>query len=346
MAIPKRHKKDLRIQRIDPEGGPKRWTNQFHEQNKTFLPRSVDHADMDLGFQEFIDRELELVAEGNKVPVHFMTPQRWAEFAKTWKNLDKYNNIKIPFISIVRKMDGQPGTNPADYKIPIRVPFEYMRIPVWDGVKKGMDIYKIPNPVGVDLTFTVRFFSYKIRQLNDFNRLILQKFASRQAYINIKGHYFPILLESVSDESTMGEIESKRYFVQTYEMKLQGYLVDEKEFEVVPAIERTIISTEIQSKKVKPLMRIIKDDTVNDKTIKLVIQFLPGSPTTMKFKSDDYMNITSIDPYNITYYTITVNGNPLITPYNIFPDEEVIINIIKTDSTKTGEITLNGLIII
>jgi hypothetical protein len=40
-------------------------------------------------------------------------------------------------------------------------------------------------------------------------------------------------------------------------MKLQGYLVDEKEFEVVPAIERTIISTEIQSKKVKPLKRNI-----------------------------------------------------------------------------------------
>ena len=47
-----------------------------------------------------------------------------------------------------------------------------MSIPVWDGNRKGMDIYRIPNPVGVDLTYTVRFFTYKMRQLNTFNKMI------------------------------------------------------------------------------------------------------------------------------------------------------------------------------
>ena len=115
-----------------------------------------------------------MTVDGNKVPVLFLTLSRWREFSKTWQNSDKYKNVKIPFISVVRKPDAQPGTNPADYKIPIRKTFPYARIPVWDGNKKGMDIHKIPNPVGVDLTYTVRLFSYKMRQLNKLNQKVLQ----------------------------------------------------------------------------------------------------------------------------------------------------------------------------
>jgi hypothetical protein len=344
MAIPKKFKKDLKLKIIDPQGGPKRWVDQFVEQNKTFLPRSVDHADMDAGFVEFINNELNLSINGEKVPVNFMTSQRWSEFTRNWKNSDKYNNIKIPFISIVRKMDVQPGTNPSDFKIPIRKPFEYMRVPTWDGIKKGMDIYKIPNPVGVDLTYTVRLFSFKIRPLNDFNRIVLQKFASRQTYINVKGHYFPILMESVGDESTMDDIEGKRYYVQQYEMKLQGYLVDENEFEVVPALERAFVSTELMSKKVKPILRVLKDDTTKEKTVKYVIQFLPTSPTELSFISDNNITFTTIDPSNLSYYTIKVNNVLVTTPFTIFPNDVILISIVKMDSTKTGEITLRGLI--
>jgi hypothetical protein len=253
--------------------------------------------------------------------------------------------VKIPFISIVRKPDAQTGTNPADFKIPVRKTFEYMRVPTWDGNKKGMDIYKIPNPVGVDLTYTVRFFTYKMRELNKFNQIVLQTFASRQAYVNIKGHYFPILLESIGDESTMNSIDTKRYYVQTYEIKLQGYLVDEEEFEIVPAIERAIMTVEVDEKKPKAISRFIKDDTENDKSISCIIQFLPGSPTSIRFSiTEEKITFSTVDLENVTSYTIRVNGNIVSLPFTVYKDDVILIDVVKTNPSIISEMTLRGLI--
>jgi len=346
MALPKKRKKDIDIKVVNPEAGPREWVDQFLEQNKQFLPRSVDFADLDAGFVEFVNNDLGFVLKGEKVPVHFLTLQRWNEFAKVWPNTDKYKNLKIPFVSVVRRPNPETGTNPADFKIPVRKNFPYMQIPVWDGNRNGADIYGIPNPVGVDLIYTVRFFSFRMRELNKLHQKVLQTFASAQAYVNIKGHYFPILLESIGDESQIDDLEGKRFYVQTYEMKLQGYLVDEEEFDVKPAISRMFVTTEIETKRVKPVARFIKDDAENDKSLKVVVQFLPGAPTSLRFKTDNKTSFSSVDVDNITTYTIYLNGNPVSVPFVAEPTDQIIINIVKTDSNKISEITLRGLIII
>lgn len=346
MSLPKKRKLTIPIKVTNPEGGPTNWVDQFIDKNKQFLPRNVDHEDLDKGFIDFVGSELGIVINGDDVPVHALSIQRWNEFAKTWGNSDKYSNIKIPFVSVVRKPDAQPGTNPVDFKIPVRKNFPYMKIPVWNGNRKGMDIHTIPNPVGVDLTYTVRFFSYRQRELNKFNQKVLQTFASSQAYINIKGHYFPIMLESIGDESQISDVNAKRYYVQTYEMKLQGYLVDSEEFEVVPALTRTFISTELDERSRKPIARFIKDETKNDKTEKCIIQFLVGSPTSIRFSSESKTNYTTIDTENITTYTIRKNGTITTTPFVVEPTDVIVIDIVKTNSNEISEITLRGLVIV
>lgn len=221
-----------------------------------------------------------------------------------------------------------------------------MQIPVWDGNRNGADIYGIPNPVGVDMVYTVRFFSYRMRELNKLHQKVLQTFASAQAYVNIKGHYFPILLESIGDESQIDDLEGKRFYVQTYEMKLQGYLVDEEEFEVKPAISRAFISTELDVKKPKPIFRVVNGSEDNDKSLKIVIQFLPGAGTSLNFKTDNKTNFSSIDIDNIDTYTIRKNGSIVTLPFVAESTDQIRIDIVKVDSNKIGEITLRGLIII
>lgn len=346
MALPKKRKTDIDIKAIDPQGGPKDWNDQFLEQNKQFLPRSVDFADLDGGFVEFVNNDLGFVLKGEKVPTHFLTLQRWNEFAKIWPNTDKYKNMKIPFVSIVRRPNPDTGTNPADFKIPVRKNFPYMQIPVWDGNRKGADIYGIPNPVGVDMIYTVRFFSFRMRELNVLHQKVLQTFASAQAYINIKGHYFPILLESIGDESQIDNLDNKRFYVQTYEMRLQGYLVDEEEFDVKPAISRAFVSFELESKDLRPKAKFLTEESGTDRTLKCVIQFLPSAPTSIRFYTDNKTNFTSVDTTNITTYTIRKNGALVSVPFSVESGDEIIINIVKTDSTKIGEITLRGLIVI
>lgn len=346
MSLPKKRKKDIDIKVTDPYDGPKNWTDQFLDQNKQFLPREVAIDDLDKGFVEFVNDDLEITIEGNKIPVHFLTLQRWNEFAKTWKTSDKYKNIKIPFVSIVRRPNPEMGTNPADFKIPVRKEFPYMQIPVWDGNRKGADIYGIPNPVGIDMYYTVRFFTFRMRELNQLTKKILQTFASAQAYVNIKGHYFPIMLESIGDESQIDDLNGKRYYVQSYEMKLMGYLVDTEEFEVKPAISRVFVTTELDSKKPRNITRFIKDDTSDDKSLKCVIQFLPGAPTSIKFNTDNKTNFTTIDTNNIDAYTIYKNGSVVSIPFGVESDDTIEITIVKTDSNKTAEIVLNGLMIV
>jgi hypothetical protein len=59
----------------------------------------------------------------------------------------------------------------------------------------------------------------------------MQKFSSRQAYTFIKGQYVPIVLNNISDESQM-QMDARKYFIQTYDFTMLGYLIDEEEFEV------------------------------------------------------------------------------------------------------------------
>lgn len=345
MALPKKRKKDLSVKRRGLEDGPKEYQDQFLEQNKAALPRGIEHADLDSGFVEFVEDDLEMVFNGNKVPVLFLTLSRWREFTKTWQSSDKYKNIKVPFISIVRNPDAQPGTNPADFKIPVRKPFVYSKVPKWDGNKKGMDIHMVPQPVGVDLTYTVRLFTYKMKELNKLNKKVLQAFASAQAYINIKGHYFPIMLESIGDESDINSLDKKRYYVQTYVMKLQGYIIDEDEFQVVPAIERTFVSIELDEKSPKAIARFIKDETTNDLNTKCVVQFQKGSATEVSFPSDSRMVFNSIDVVNVSSYVIRVNGTIVSTPISVEPGDTITVSVIRTDSNLTSEVTLRGTII-
>jgi hypothetical protein len=62
-------------------------------------------------------------------------------FSKTWQFSDKYKNISLPFITIIRKPDIQQGQNQAGlWNIPGNRTYTYTKIPTWDGIREGMDI--------------------------------------------------------------------------------------------------------------------------------------------------------------------------------------------------------------
>ena len=65
--------------------------------NGTYLPKPIDYEDMDAEFIKFINEEMDFTITGDKVPVVFLTAQRWAEFTRTWQHTDKYKNMKNTF---------------------------------------------------------------------------------------------------------------------------------------------------------------------------------------------------------------------------------------------------------
>ena len=313
----------------------------------TYLPRGVDEADMDETFIDFVTNDLGISIDGKKVPVIFLTIQRWSEFTKTWTFTDKYKDIQLPFITIVRKPDIQVGQNQAGlYNIPGNRTYTYMKVPTWDGIREGVDLYKVPQPTSVDLTYEVRIFTNRTRNLNKLNSLIQRKFQSRQAYINVKGHPMPVHLEAISDESNIDDFENRRFYVQLFEMKLLGYILDENDFEVVPTINRTYAFIEITEDKL--YNNVIFEEKNNSNTVTFTMIFKPSSMSNFTFTAKYAVNFTKlINIENISRITIFVNdrgvfdGLIMNTPITINANDKVTVKVYKNQNS-TGKFELIG----
>ena len=360
MALPKKIKKSLNIapgplQPQYPYGyngtitpNRRRELADLINEDGTFLPKSVLHADMDKGMLDFVQEHLKSVSNGNKVNVidSILTLQRWAEFSKTWKFANQDKNVELPFIVVVRKPDVQYGTNPAlQYTIPDRKQFHYAKVPTWDGNRKGYDIYTIPQPVPVDITYDVKIVCNRMRELNNFNRVVLQKFTSRQAYTFVKGHYIPIIMESIGDESQI-DTEERRYYQQNYQFQLQGFLLDEEEFEVKPAISRSLIMFGFDDKgrkreKSNEDCTNTVDENCRDNPDKVKTTLHFGAATTVLTKTYKYKtNVTLRRINNIDTVVFKIGGTIVTSPVLISPNDILTITIVKLSIGQVSSLVL------
>ena len=352
MGFPKGFIKNIRLTR--PKVGPARRQEILDDiaNQGTFLPRGVAYEDIDREFIEFVDKDLEIVIDGEKVPVIFLTLQRWAEFSKTWQHSDKYKNVKMPFITIVRQPNPQVGTNQAGlFNIPGRNTYTYMKVPTYEGGRTGVDMYKIPQPTSVDFTYEVRFFANKMRDLNKLNVKVHHAFQSIQAYVRVNGHPMPITLKSIGDESNIDDFNKRRFYVQPFEMLLAGYILDEDQFKIIPAVNRMMAVLEIDENPVQPFIKVKAEKGNNRITWDII--YKPRIEPEFSFVSEYDIKITDLTGIeNITNVEITVNGNVvfngiIVTGQNQFvinAGDTVFINVTK-DFYKTCKLQLNGFLI-
>lgn len=302
MALPKKTKNDIQVYLDNKHGQPEDVTGNRQAlldritKSDVFLPDSVLHDDLDAGMLDFVKKHFVVISDGTQIPVvdKILTIQRWAEFSNNWEFSDNDDNITLPFIVLVRKPDPQPGTNPATYyTIPERRNFHYQTIKKIDsnGVI-GADVYKIPQPVAVDISFDVTIVCNKFRDLNKLNQEVLQLFSSRQAYASVKGHYIPVLLQSVEDSSPIDSIENRRFYVQTYKLLMLGLLIDPEEFEVKPAISRALLVNEL-------LVTPKGKKSARTKAVQL---------TTVSFVANGIYSTYNISEKITLLFYITING--------------------------------------
>lgn len=305
----------------------------------TFLPKSVLEEDMDQAVVNFVKNDkvgFSLTIDGKKVPVIFLTIQRWTEFSKTWQFSDKYKDIELPFITVVRKPDIQQGQNQAGlWNIPGNRTYTYMRVPTWDGVRKGVDLYKIPQPTPVDMTYEVRIFTNKMKDLNKFNRIIQRAFQSRQCYINVNGHPMPLHLETIGDESNIDDLDNRRFYIQLFETKLLGYILDEDDFEVIPTLNRTMVATEV-TEPVTVNNNITLTPYVSLNDVVFNFEFKARAETQFDFISQYSVSFTQlIIVEGITKIIIKINGvgvfdgTVLIHPLIINANDNISISVTK-----------------
>ena len=308
----------------------------------TYLPKSILHADLDGGMLNFVQNDLQTIVDGQVIPMVdiIITSQNWSQFTETWNFQDLDSNVSTPFITVVRNPEVKFGTNHATiYNIPNRKQYFYAQVPTWDGNRNGMDIYKIPQPVPVDITYSVKIICNRMRELNALNKNILEMFASRQAYTTIKGHYIPIIMNNITDESVMN-IDKRKYYIQSYDFTMLGFLIDENEFEVAPAVSRVLTVVEFEKES---FMRGRRKN-ITDEGTESNILFVVGNNIisqvfdyTVDLNLGETSNIESFDVYlNNQYYgsdlyQIQINTNDVLR-----------IVVVKNDDTLEGSIVLQN----
>ena len=59
-------------------------------EDSTYLPKTVDYADIDREVFDFIDKKINIVYDGKRIPTYKLySTQRISEYSETWKNLDE-----------------------------------------------------------------------------------------------------------------------------------------------------------------------------------------------------------------------------------------------------------------
>jgi hypothetical protein len=343
MGFPKKIKKNI------PLNYPKTLFPRREElvdkinQDGTFLPKSILHADLDRGFMDFVRDELKLVVDGTLVPVVdiIITTQNWAQFTETWNFVDLDFNVKPPFITTVRTPEVKFGTNPAlIYNIPNRRQYFYATVPTWDGKQLGADVYKIPQPIPVDITYQVKIVCNRMRELNSFNQKVLGKFASRQAYATIKGHYIPIIWNNISDESVM-DLDKRKYYVQSYEFIMLGFLIDEEEFTVSPAVNRLIQVFETDGKIITKKTRGRNEP---QELKQIVLDFPSGTTEVVRtFNLTDSLSL--INTTNVLSFDVYIDNDYYgsdLTTIQISTNDNVKFIVTKSDNTLESTITFES----
>ena len=343
MSKPKGFKKIINLKK--PVTGNLRRDELYDDvaRGEPYLPKGVMLEDMDREFLNFAEQELSITLDGEKIPVILLTIQKWSEFTKTWQNSDSFGNIEIPFITIVRNPDVQAGENQGGYfNIPGRQNQTYIKVPTHKNGRNGMDIYEVPQPTPVDITYEVRFFGNRMRDLNKIHNKILHLFNSRQHYIRPNEHFMPLHLEGVSDESETSDLNARRYYVQLFEIKLLGYILDPSTFEVTEALNRAIVVSEVSENKCKPNVKVKVGD---GQSINFSIISRPNAATEVSFNSDydvKYQEIVEI--INVSNIEISVDGTLVTLPFIVKQGQKINIDFDKNQYLK-GQFILKGIIL-
>lgn len=333
MAFPKQVKPTIDLVPPKTLSARREQLLEYINKDGTYLPQSVLHADLDLGMLEFVKSELKTTVSGKDINVidKIITNQRWSQFTETWNFKDPDFNVQLPFITVVRSPEVKYGTNPSlQYTIPVRKQFYYATVPTWNGNQKGFDVYTIPQPVPVDINYQVKIICNRMRELNTFNKNVLQTFSSRQAYTFIKGQYVPIIMNNLTDESVM-DIEKRQFYMQSYDFTMLGYLIDEEEFEVKPAVARVVELFETDVKVATGRRAEITPPNPNQFEYKLF--YTSGNTSLIDNQVDYRIDLKLVSSDNVESWDVTINGDFYGTDL-----ETIQLNtndVLEVDITKT-----------
>ena len=322
--------------------------NETIVKNAPIIPKPLEYQDIDIAFNEFVDKRINLTIKNKHVPTFTLySNQRFSEYSQTWSHTDEENNLLTNFKTVSREPNPKPGDNqgglwniPGEQKYMIA-----MRSVLEDNGNESYEVYSMKQPFAVNLTYRIGIIADMYENLNEFNQIINDLFKARQCYIRPNGHYIPLLLEDISD-STEYTISDRKFYSQTVTINAMAYITKKDDFEIkkVPKIKKLYYNGEVI--KSKPDIDI--DEYFNEKikntSIDLTINFKPFQTKT-DFIIDTDFNIENIELLNIRTCRISVNDIPYYVDkgFNVKNNDNIKIIIKQYNPEEDAQLKLIGI---
>ena len=324
----------------------------------TPFPKGVELKDIDQTFKEWVENSLDVSYNGKKLPTFRMfSSQRLNEYSQTWQHLDETGNLLLNFKTINRENNPKQGQNQGNnFNIPGNRDYPMFIVPVLqENGEEAYDMYSMKQPFCVDLEYAVTIVTNKYEVLNDMNQRVHFEFKAINCYIAPNGHFMPMTLEDVSDESEYS-LDDRKYYSQSYKIKVKAYIIRKEDFTVTKLPSRAIMRLLGVTDKKKPKIQIGEEDYIADdcclreeqdpyynKLLTVIVDF-PSCTDEAKFIIDSDMIIRKFETSNVYDFVISVNGEFqfLDKDIHIYDGDEIFIELTRDKLTKDSTIVIQG----
>lgn len=290
--------------------------------NQLAFPKSIGYEDIDLEIKKWVENELEIIFDGEKIPTfNLFSNQRISEYAQTWKHLDQNGNLLMNFKTITRannpkqgKINGESRNIPGDRYYLIG----YKPVTQESGTV-GYDAYSMKQPYAVDLEYKISIITNKMLLLNKFNNLIQDKFKAINAYIFPNNHAISLKLEDISDDSEY-TLNDRKYYSQVFTIVAKAYIINEDDFKITHLPIRTNIYLndgitqrknikDVEVEYINPCSEPDEENNFRYKQISIKINVTTClSPFEFEYDVSPSLKINDIELSNIDTFLMYING--------------------------------------
>lgn len=311
----------------------------------TGFPKTIVYEDIDQELKKFVENKLSLTDEnGNDMPTFTLySSQRFSEYSQTWEHTDENGNLLMNFKTINRDNNPKEGTNQAHYW---NIPGEryytlFQKDVLEDNGQESVEIYSMKQPLTVDLYYHISMITNVFENVNKFNIKVNDLFKARQCYIRVNGHYLPMLLEEINDESEYS-IEDRKFYSQSIGVKVLAYIIKEEDLKVSKFPKYPKLYEQFDKTIKKPTVEIEEYENSEGNGVRLIITFKPFN-NKVEFTMDENVEVNEIVTENIRSYRIFVNDIPYFGDkiFKIRDLNEVKIKVKPIDLDLPSKLWLN-----
>lgn len=321
-------------------------------QDSTPIPSPLEYEDIDEEFCRWVREDLKITFEGSELQtIVLFANQRFSEYMQSWQEVDDKRNFIPNFKAVTRENNPKAGTIVGQTRnIPGDRTYLMKRVEARDKSNRKYYIdYRVKQPFSVDLLYTVSIVSTKYQLLNDFNLMMQDKFKAIDCYIRPNGHFIPMKLTEVSDESEYS-IDNRQYYSQTYSITVMAYIMPKDSFivEERPILKLVGFENTRHKTNYADIIDIpckVKEESPYEYTKTIITIHLDECTFGYKFNIDCDFKFQKLELDNVRGFRLYVNDTEVSVDENLkfkTNDEIKVKSVGKYRLDKESEIKFIG----